>query len=103
MSWLIVSRPEAEIDIASAAAWYEERQVGLGGDLVREVEATYIAISENPFLNSRKHPRKAVRWRVTRRFPYRVIYEVIEEERCLVVLAVLHAARHNRRWQKRLG
>jgi plasmid stabilization system protein ParE len=102
MKWRIISRPGAENDIADAAAWYEEQQPGLGGDLVLEVQATYAAISENPFLNSKRHRRKPVRWRVTRRFPYRVIYEVLEEERCIVVIAVLHAARHDRQWLRRV-
>ncbi len=103
MSWRIISRPEVEKDIVRAAAWYSKRLPGLGGDLVREVRATYTAISENPFLNSQKHARKPVRWRVTRRFPYRVVYMILEEEKCLVVVAVVHSARHDRRWLRRVG
>jgi mRNA-degrading endonuclease RelE of RelBE toxin-antitoxin system len=40
--------------------------------------------------------------RYTRRFPYRVIYEVIEPENLVIVAAVLHAARHERHWKKRV-
>ena len=36
------------------------------------------------------------------RFPYRVIYEVLEEENTVVVAAVLHAARDNRHWRRRI-
>ncbi len=102
MSWHIVSRPQAEADIAGAAAWYEEQAPGLGGDVIREVEATYAAIGENPFLNARKHPYLPVRWRLTRRFPYRAIYQVFELHQLIVVVSVLHSSRHDRRWRKRL-
>ena len=36
------------------------------------------------------------------RFPYRVIYEVLEDENTVVVAAVLHAARDEKHWQERL-
>jgi plasmid stabilization system protein ParE len=44
--------------------------------------------------------RKNIRWQYPERFPYRVIYEVLEDT--VVIAAVLHAARHDRHWQKRV-
>ena len=35
-------------------------------------------------------------------FPYRVIYEVIEAKRFVIVAAVLHAARQDNVWQRRV-
>ncbi|HEV2437923.1 MAG TPA: type II toxin-antitoxin system RelE/ParE family toxin [Verrucomicrobiae bacterium] len=60
------------------------------------------ALAANPLLHSRRHPNKYIRWRYPDRFPYRVIYEVIEAEKIVVIAAVLHATRHNRHWQKRV-
>ena len=60
------------------------------------------AIAINPFLNSRRHPRKDIRWRYPERFPYRVIYQVLERERTAIVAAVVHVARHDREWRKRI-
>jgi toxin ParE1/3/4 len=88
--------------MAEAAAWYEERQPGLGGEFVEEVIRVWHGLAENPLLNSRRHPTKDIRWRYPERFPYRVIYEVLEAEHVVVVAAVLHAARHDRHWQQRL-
>src|SRR5271170_5355622 len=102
MSWCIRSRPEVEQEIAAAAAWYEERQPGLGDVFIREAQATYRAITENPFLNSRKHPGKPIRWRRTGRFPYRIIYELLDVDKSVVVIAVLHSARHDSKWQRRV-
>jgi len=102
MSWQVVVRPEAEEDMAEAAAWYEERQSGLGPEFVHEVILVWDALAENPLLNSRRHSEKDIRWRHPERFPYRVIYEVIEADKTVVVAAVLHAARHDRHWQRRV-
>ena len=102
MSWRVVVRPEAEQDISEAAAWYEIRQPGLGGEFRQAVLDVLETLVDNPLLNCRQHPRRNIRWRLPQRFPYRVIYEVIQEERTAVVAAVLHAARQNQHWQRRL-
>jgi plasmid stabilization system protein ParE len=41
-------------------------------------------------------------WKYPDRFPYRVIYEVVEAGQTVIVAAVLHAARHDRHWQSRV-
>jgi plasmid stabilization system protein ParE len=102
VSWVVEFRPEVEQDMAEAAAWYEARQAGLGREFVEEVIQVWRALGENPLLNCRRHPTKNIRWRYPERFPYRVIYEVLEAERMVVVAAVLHAARHDRHWQRRV-
>ncbi len=102
MSWRVVIRPEVEQDITDAANWYESRQPGLGTSFVEEIIRVWDALAENPLLNARKHPRKNIRWRYPDRFPYRIIYEVDESRQTVVVAAVLHAARHDRHWQRRV-
>ncbi len=102
MNWRIEFRPEVEQDMAEAAAWYEARQPGLGAEFVEEIIRVWDALAENPLLNCRHHPTKHIRWRYPDRFPYRVIYEVLEAERTVVVAAVLHAARHDRHWRRRV-
>ena len=100
MNWRIVVRPEVERDVAEAAAWYDSQQPGLGTEFREEVIQVFDALAQNPLLNCRRHPRKNIRWRYPERFPYRVIYEVLEDT--VVIAAVLHAARHDRHWQKRI-
>ena len=56
MSWTVVVRPEAGDDVTEAAAWYDERQQGLGDEFVEEVLRVYDALAMNPYLNSRRHP-----------------------------------------------
>ena len=103
MKWRVEFRPEVEQDVAAAAAWYEARQPGLGAEFVEEVIRVWDALADNPLLHSRRHSVKNIRWRYPERFPYRIIYEVTEAERTVVVSAVLHAARHDRRWRARVS
>lgn len=102
MSWRVVVRTEAGDDVTEAADWYDERSPGLGDQFIDEVLKVLDALAENPLLNSRRHPRKDIRWRYPERFPYRVIYQVLEEHQTVLVAAVLHAARHDREWKKRV-
>jgi plasmid stabilization system protein ParE len=101
MKWKVVARPDAQDDILQAANWYDRQSVGLGDEFVEEVVALVDALATDPLFQSRSHPTKNIRWRYPKRFPYRVIYEVIEEEQLVVIGAVLHAARHDRVWRKR--
>lgn len=86
---------------AAAARWYESREAGLGQEFVEEMITIWDAISEHPLLGARRHPTLDVRWRYSERFPYRVIYAVDEEQKAILVIAVLHAARHDSRWRSR--
>ncbi|HEX5705466.1 MAG TPA: type II toxin-antitoxin system RelE/ParE family toxin [Pyrinomonadaceae bacterium] len=101
MKWTVVARPQAENDVLEAADWYDRQQPGLGDEFIEEVVTVVDAIAENPLQNCRRHPIKNIRWRYPKRFPYRVIFEVIEEERLVVIAAVIHAARHDRVWRQR--
>lgn len=103
MNWRVVVRPEVERDVAEAARWYDSQQEGLGGQFREEVIQVFDALAANPLLYCRHHPRRNIRWRYPERFPYRVIYEVEENTRTVVIAAVLHAARHDRHWQQRMG
>jgi plasmid stabilization system protein ParE len=102
MKWRVEFRPEVEQDVAEAAAWYESRQAGLGTKFIEEIVEVWTALADNPTLSSRRHLTRNIRWRYPNRFPYRVIYEVLEKEQAVIVAAVLHAARHDREWKRRL-
>jgi toxin ParE1/3/4 len=101
MNWQVVTRPQAEDDIIETADWYDTQRAGLGDEFIEEVLLVLDAIEVNPLLHCRRHPTKNIRWRYPKRFPYRVIYEVIEEEYLVIIAAVIHAARHDRAWRSR--
>ena len=95
--------PEARLETGQAAEWYEDERPGLGEDFLQEVEAAYLKIEEHP----RRHLRVSIAGleerefhRVTlRRFPYKVIYEIREND--IVVVAVAHGHRKPNYWVER--
>lgn len=89
-----------EEDVAAAAAWYESKQAGLGSAFVDEVIQIWHELAANPLLAARKHPVKNLRWRYPLRFPYRILFEVDEPSRRVLVLRVVHAARSDAAWRE---
>jgi plasmid stabilization system protein ParE len=102
MKWQVVARPQAEDDVREAARWYDLQRPGLGEEFIGEVLSVFDELELNPLLHCRRHPTKNIRWRYPKRFPYRVIYEVLEDENLVVIAAVIHAARHERVWKGRV-
>lgn len=97
MARKILVRPEAECDLASSYAFYQECRRGLGDDFLSSVEESFERISKNPFLYPDIH--RGIRRALLRRFPYGVFYLVMDGR--ISVLAVLHAARNPDEWQTR--
>jgi len=102
MKWQVVARPQAEDDVLETADWYDTQRAGLGDEFIEEILTVFDALELDPLLHCRRHPTKNIRWRYPKRFPYRVIYEAIEEGRLVIIAAVVHAARHDRVWQRRV-
>ena len=100
MSFRVLFRPEAEVDIADSTTWYEDQRAGLGREFVEAIFHAVDALSVNPLLTSRRHRRRDIRWVFPDRFPYRIIYEVANDK--VLIISVLHAARHDRHWRERL-
>lgn len=102
MSWRLEFRPEVDDDVSAAACWYESRQSGLGSEFVEEIILVWEILAEQPLIGFRRHARRDIRWRYPERFPYRVIYSIDETQNSVLVIAVLHGARHDSQWQRRL-
>jgi plasmid stabilization system protein ParE len=102
MNWEVVARPQAQIDIIEAADWYDSHSPGLGDEFIEAILVVFDSLETSPLLHCRRHPTKNIHWRYPKRFPYRVIYEVIEARKLVIIAAVLHAARQDREWQRRV-
>jgi plasmid stabilization system protein ParE len=68
--------------------------------LVDEILAAVRRAQENPELFRVVHRHGSVRRVLANRFPYRIFFSVVGET--LYVHAILHGARHDRRWIERL-
>jgi plasmid stabilization system protein ParE len=83
-------RPEAEIDLADACAWYEARQLGLGADFLVEIDKMFSRIEEAPTRYPIVH--RNIRRALAPRFPYGVFFLMDRDD--VVVIAVLQASRN---------
>ena len=88
---------EADRHLAAAASWYERQRAGLGHEFLAEALTAFERLVDNPL----RHPivHRDTRRSLMRRFPFGIYFRV--EEAHLVVVAVIHASRHPRRWQSR--
>lgn len=93
----VIVRPDAESEMADAAAWYETRSDGLGAEFLRSVDAALQSLARTPLQFPLVY--RDVRRALTRRFPYQIFF-VVEEDK-VVVLAVFHARRSPSRWRRR--
>lgn len=50
MSYPLIIRPEAELDMQAGIEWYEKQRTGLGVEFLIEVERVFDRIADNPIL-----------------------------------------------------
>ena len=96
----LVVRPEVDDDLLQAEEWYDQQEPGLGQKFLKNVSETIDRLLQNPFLYYVRHRRGQVRWLYTHRFPYRIIFRVVDNT--VIVYAIIHGARHDRNWTTRL-
>jgi hypothetical protein len=94
---------EAELESAEAAAWYDDRQLGLGDEFLAEVTEAFDRIGSAPQSFSRLESyngRHDVRRCVLRRFPYLIVFACYPEK--TLVVAIPHVRRRPLYWLERL-
>lgn len=80
-------------------AFYEKRRKGLGHELIEDVTRTLDRIKESP--QTYREVEKDIRSAQTKRFPYNVLYSLIDES-SLIVIAIMHQSRKPGYWINRL-
>ena len=91
--------PLAKQDIKEAAKWYNERQPGLGKRFTRHVRQKVKFIRQNP-------TAVAIRYDDTRTavldvFPYMIHFTVDDENKLVIISAVLSTHRDPDMWMER--
>ena len=99
MNYKVELFPAAIKEIDESAYWYEKRVDGLGKDFIEVVYKSFDVIALNPLAYSKK---KNYREFIVKRFPYLIIYEILEKESVINVLHVFHTSRHPKRKYNRL-
>ena len=100
MTFKLVVRPEVDADLQVAEEWYEEQEPGLGEAFLRDTIATIDRVLANPLIYRVRYGRKPVRWAYSRRFPYRVVFHIVDDT--VVIDTVFHTSRHDRVWKERV-
>src|SRR5579871_5337227 len=94
----VSSLAAAKDELVQAVAWYNEQRAGLGDDFAKEFERAILRIVQHP----NAWGRLSINARCCRlkRFPYGIIYTVLEDE--ILVVAVMHLHRRPGYWEDRI-
>ena len=96
MSEVIVQR-EADEELTAAAIFYEQRESGLGGDFLDELEYWFAQLKEFPSAGGILFDN--YRSVFIQRFPFSIVYQI--EGDTVYVVAVAHTSRRPGYWLKR--
>jgi plasmid stabilization system protein ParE len=86
MTYDLSLSPNSEADLLESALWYESQQIGLGEKFIQKVESYFSRIQNNPIHFPLK--KGNLREAYIQKFPYVIIYEIIENE--ILVFAVFN-------------
>ena len=90
--------PAAKLELNEAVDYYEECKSGLGIEFAKEVYSTIYRIIQYPqaWFRLSKNTRRCL----TNRFPYGVIYQILDNK--IYIIAVMHLNRKPDYWKKRI-
>lgn len=91
--------PLAKEDIREAAKWYNKQEKGLGKRFTEDVRRNVHFIRQNPQASSIRY--NVIRTAVLNVFPFMIHYTVDEENKIVIVSAVLHTSRNPELWKNR--
>jgi len=97
MAYRVIFLRETDQDIAEAIAWYNDIGEGLAQRFRADLAALIPSLEDNPYIFQEASP--GIRIGLTKRFQFRLVYEI--KDRSVLVVAVMHPKRHDRRWKQR--
>ena len=100
MSFEIVLRSKAQIDLDEIFVWYEGQKPDLGYDFINEFESALHKIGQNPYHAS--YFFKEGRSLSLKRFPYQIICKIDAVNEQIRILAIIHHSRNPELRRKRL-
>lgn len=95
----VVILPLAKQDIKEAAKWYNERQPGLGKRFTQHVRQKVKFIRQNPKAVAIRYDDS--RTAVLDVFPYMIHFTIDEENKLVIISAVLSTHRDPEMWKER--
>lgn len=94
MAYLRIVKEEAHFDIANAYLYYKEKQPGLGEKFLQALIKRYDDLMQHPTHYSfiAEYPGKILRDVKLEKFPYLIVYEIINAE---VIIYAVHNVHQN--------
>lgn len=93
----VLVRSEAERDIRETRGWYAAISPALGAQFLTAVDQAVTSSADNPLAFQVIH--RSLRRVLLRKFPYALFF--VAEETRVIVVGILHQARHPRLSQRR--
>ena len=92
--------PRAKEEFLEAIEFYQSCSAGLGLEFANEIYSTIPRIIQFPTAWSKfsKNTRRCL----TKRFPFGIIYQVLENKNELIIVAIMQLNREPGYWKKRL-
>lgn len=84
MHYIINVSPIASLEAIEAYDWYESQKEGLGLEFFEALEDFYATLKRNPFTFS--YLDKPVRQGLLKRFPYQVVYDVVDNKIIIITI-----------------
>lgn len=97
MKSIVQFRPDAETDVADAAAWYESQSAELGAEFLDEILSTCNDIAENLELCPVVY--RKTRRAVIHKYPFGIYLRV--ENGLAIIVTVMHGSRDPNNWKSR--
>lgn len=98
MTWTVRVVADAEAEFEAAARWYDQH-AGLRTEFVEAIDEAIFAIAEDPRRYPLWRPRSSYRKYVVRRFPYLVLYRLLDD--VVEVMSFAHTRRRPGYWKDR--
>jgi len=86
-------------ELQEAFDWYEEQSLGLGYNLVDEIDDCLNKVASNPNQFVVRFAKK-YHFATLKIFPYQIIYRVDENKKMIYVNAIFHTSRRPKKYKK---
>jgi len=100
MSFKLIVKREAQIDLDEIFVWYEEQKIGLGFEFLEEFDKLTTKILTNPYFAP--VILDDARAATPKRFPYDVVYRIDILVKEIRIIAISHQSRRPGWFKKRL-
>lgn len=92
MPYQLIYFDEARLDIKQAKAWYKQQQKGLEKRFAQAIKSAIKHLAKMPTANAVRY--KNVRIAHPETFPYAIHYYIDDAAGCIVIVAIVHGAKH---------